>query len=142
MHSGFRGSISGIRVDFGQIVLMERSNALNNTLGEGGGRRGRTQNGSFQSSQPKRFYFGLEVKRCSQNLCSFLFLIKAFNKLKEETRHFILTPAMGCIQPYADTFMALWFAENFQIFQFWSDPKQISFPVFQICSEKLEICRK
>jgi len=34
MHSGFRGSISGIRVDFGQIVLMERSSALNNTLRE------------------------------------------------------------------------------------------------------------
>jgi len=48
-----------------------------------------------------------------------------------------LTPAMGCIQPYTDTFMALWFAENFQIFQFWSDLKQISFPAFQICSEEI-----
>lgn len=67
---------------------MERSNALNNALGWGGG-GGRTRNGSFQSFQPERFHFGLEAKRCSQNLCSLLFLIKAFNKLKEETRRFV-----------------------------------------------------
>lgn len=103
MRSGFKGSISGICVDFGQIVQMEISNPLN-TIG------GRSEELiSIFSTQN----FGLEVKLCFQNLCSFLFLIKAFNKLKEETRHFILSLVMGCVQPYSDTFMALWFAENF-----------------------------
>lgn len=57
---------------------------------------------------------------------------KTFNKVKEEPRHFISSLVMGCVQPYSDTFMSLCFAEYFKIFLFWSDLKQISFPVSEI----------
>lgn len=106
MHSGFKGSISGICVDFGQIVLMETSNSLNNS----GVKKFKCLISVFLT---KKFQLWIWSKVLFQNLCSFLFLIKAFNKLKEETRHFILSLVMGCARPYSDIFMALWFAENF-----------------------------